>query len=235
MPDKLLANAANLGLVNDIVVKLLNTLIKICGITCEADAHAALDQGAHALGFIFYAPSSRFIEADRAQSIIDTLPPFVTTVAVVVNQNTEEVKSLLKKVSVNLLQLHGDESAELCDAYGVPYIKSLRVHNILQASDAAKRFPNARGLLLDTFVSDEYGGTGESFSWQRLPSSVTKPVILAGGLTAENVAQAIRTVKPYGVDVSTGVEAAKGKKDVVKIKRFVQAVRTAGLEDENRP
>ncbi len=211
---------------------LLDTLIKICGITREVDAQAAVDAGAHALGFIFYQPSSRFIEAERAQSIIDTLPPFVTTVAVLVNQSRQEVESLLKKVSVNLLQLHGEEPAELCDAYGAPYIKALRIRHISQAGNAAKRFPNARGLLLDTLVAAEYGGTGECFSWERLPRSVTKPVVLAGGLNADNVAHAIRTVKPYGVDVSTGVETARGKKDAIKIQQFVQAVRAARLNEE---
>lgn len=208
----------------------MNTLIKICGITCEADAHTAVNAGAHALGFNFYRPSSRFIEAERAQSIINTLPPFVTTVAVIVNQSRGEVVSLLQKVSVNLLQLHGDEPSELCDAYGVPYIKALRVRSIAQAGSESNRFPNARGLLLDTLVTDEYGGTGEAFTWQSLPSSITKPVILAGGLNLENVAQAIRIVNPYGVDVSSGVEAVKGRKDAVKIKQFVNAVRAVRLD-----
>ena len=205
----------------------MNILIKICGITSKADAQAAIDAGAHALGFIFYKPSSRFIEAEQAQSIIESLPPFVTAVAVIVNQTKHEVESLLQKVSVNLLQLHGDESPALCDTYGVPYIKALRVRSIAHLGDDAKRFPNARGLLLDTLVSSEYGGTGESFAWRGLPSSINLPVILAGGLNSGNVAEAIRTVKPYGVDVSSGVEAVKGKKDAAKIRQFVQAVKAA--------
>lgn len=208
--------------------KLLNTLIKICGITCEADAHAAVDAGVHALGFIFYSPSSRFVQPEQAHSIIDTLPPFVTTVAVIVNQSTQEVETLLKKVPVNLLQLHGDEPPELCDAYGTSYIKVLRVVSLSEIGAAAGRFPNARGLLLDTLVPDEYGGTGESFTWEGLPRSIDKPVVLAGGLNADNVGQAIRMVRPYGVDVSSGVEAEKGKKDANKIRRFVQAVQAAG-------
>lgn len=212
----------------------MNILVKICGVTREKDAHAAVDAGAHALGFVFYPPSSRFIDAERAQSIIDTLPPFVTTVGVVVNQSTQEVQSFLKKVSVNLLQLHGDESPQLCNSYGIPYIKAIRVQSIVQADAVAGKFPDAKALLLDTLMGDVYGGTGESFHWQRLPDSINKPVILAGGLDADNVGEAIRTVRPYAVDVSSGVELAKGKKDAVKINRFVEAVRAVEPEKEAR-
>ena len=183
-----------------------------------------MEAGAHALGFVFYRPSSRYVDGKRAQEIINTLPPFVTTVGVLVNQSTEEVQSLVKRVSLNLLQLHGEESPQLCSSYGIPYIKALRVQSIEEAGTLAGNFPGTRALLLDTLRSDIYGGTGESFHWQRLPDSIDKPVILAGGLDADNVGEAIRTVLPYAVDVSSGVESKKGKKDVDKISRFIEAV-----------
>lgn len=202
-----------------------DTLIKICGITRIEDARSAVDAGANALGFIFYPPSPRYIDPDHAQAIIKVLPPFVTTVGVFVNQGPEEVARFLDKAQVNLLQLHGDEDPELCRSYDHPYIKSLRVKAVEEAGLAAQ-YPDARGILLDTLVSEVYGGSGEAFAWQRLPSSVTQPVILAGGLNADNVSKAIRLVRPYGVDVSTGVEIAKGIKDEAKITEFVAAVRS---------
>ena len=202
----------------------MNIKVKICGITREEDARAAVEAGAHALGFVFYRPSSRYIDAKRAQEIINTLPPFITTVGVLVNQSTEEVQSLLKTVSLNLLQLHGEESPQLCSSYGIPYVKALRVNSIEEADTLAVKFPDTRALLLDTLRSDVYGGTGESFQWQRLPDSIDKPVILAGGLDADNVGEAIRIVLPYAVDVSSGVESEKGKKDADKMSQFIEAV-----------
>ena len=204
----------------------MNTLIKICGITSEVDARIAVQAGAHALGFIFYAPSPRFVEFERAREIIEGLPPFITTVAVLVNHSVQDVQRLLNKVPVNILQLHGDEPPELCESYGYPYIKALRIHTIAAASVEAGKYPGARALLLDTLVGDRYGGTGKSFAWQHLPDSLNRPIVLAGGLDPENVAQAVRTVRPYAVDVSSGVEKAKGTKDAVKIRRFVEAVRS---------
>ena len=214
----------------DIYGNLLKIKVKICGITREEDAHAAVNAGAHALGFVFYRPSSRYIDAERAQAIIDTLPPFVTTVGVMVNQSIEEVESLLKQVSLNLLQLHGDESPQTCSSYGIPYVKAIRVRSIAQAGLLAGNFPDAKALLLDTLRSDVYGGTGESFHWHRLPNSIVKPVILAGGLDANNVGEAIRKVQPYAVDVSSGVEHAKGEKDAAEINKFIDAVRAVELE-----
>ena len=212
----------------------LKTLVKICGITREQDARAALAAGADALGFNFYPPSSRFIEPEQAQAIIRNLPPLVTTVAVVVNLTEAEIERLLKTVSVNLLQLHGDESPQLCNAYGFPYIKAIRVHSIEHAVDEADKFPQAKALLLDTLVADQYGGTGESFSWQQLPTAIEKPIILAGGLDPTNVAKAISVVRPYAVDVSSGVEVSGGIKDATKMIDFVSAVRAAEFETEER-
>jgi phosphoribosylanthranilate isomerase len=207
----------------------MNTLIKICGITSKSDARAALEAGAHALGFNFYAPSPRFVGFEYAREIIGNLPPFVTTVAVLVNESVADVRKLLNIVPVDILQLHGDETPGLCESYGYPYIKAIRTRTIADAAVAAEKYPGARGVLLDTLVSDKYGGTGESFDWQRLPDSLYKPVILAGGLDPENVAYAIRTVRPYAVDVISGVEFTKGRKDADKIKRFVEAVRSVDI------
>ena len=205
----------------------MSTLIKICGITRTEDARAAMGAGAHAIGFIFHPPSARYIAPERAQSIIDELPPFVTAVGVLVNQTVSQVETLLKKVSVNLLQLHGDEPPQLCRSYGYPHIKAIRVRSMAQVGNELDRFPDARGFLLDSLVPDQYGGTGESFQWEHLPDSVTKPIVLAGGLNPQNVCRAIRAVRPYAVDVSSGVELAKGIKDAGKIRSFVEAVRGA--------
>lgn len=205
----------------------MNTLIKICGITREEDARAAVGLGVHALGLIFYPPSGRNVSYARARAIIQVLPPFVTTVGVVVNMDPREVETLLNTVPINLLQLHGDEPPQLCRSYGFPYIKALRVTSIAQAAQAEEAYSDARALLLDTLAGEQYGGTGETFPWERLPGSMSKPVILAGGLDAANVSRAIRTVRPYAVDVSTGVERSKGVKDVDKVRRFVEAVRDA--------
>lgn len=208
----------------------MNTLIKICGITNAQDARAAVDAGAQALGFNFYEPSPRYIAPHLAREIIDLLPPFVTTVAVLVNHTVEATKRLLESVPLNLLQLHGDESPELCDSYGFPYIKAIRARSVAGACRDLHRYPNARAFLFDTLVNDMYGGTGEPFAWQPLPDWVAKPVILAGGLSAGNVVSAIRTVRPYAVDVSSGVEVSKGKKDLTRVRRFTEAVRLADSE-----
>ncbi len=208
----------------------MKTLIKICGITSLADARMAVAAGAHALGFVFYKPSSRFVATEQAREIINEMPPFITTVAVLVNQSTQEVSRLLEAVPVNILQLHGDETPDLCDSYRYPYIKAMRARSVVDASHETVNYPSARAFLFDTLVEDQYGGTGEPFAWQRLPDSVQKSVILAGGLSAVNVATAIRTVRPYAVDVSSGVEFSKGNKDTARVQRFVEAVRCADTD-----
>lgn len=208
----------------------MKTLIKICGITNLDDARTAVDAGAHALGFMFYEASSRFIAYRQASRIIAELPPFVTTVAVLVNHPVAEVNRLLDAVPVNILQLHGDESPELCDSYGIPYIKAIRARSVVDACSGTGRYPGARAYLFDTLVDDQYGGTGESFTWGRLPDTIDKPVVLAGGLTVDNVADAIRMVRPYAVDVSSGVEISKGTKDTLKVQRFIEAVRCTETE-----
>lgn len=199
--------------------------IKICGITRIEDALAAVSAGADAIGFVFYAKSPRAVTPEQAAAIIAALPPFVTTVGLFVDMPRTELKQLLEVVPLDLLQFHGDESPADCAGYGRPYIKALRVKPGDEVAAAISRYPDASGVLLDTYVAGTPGGTGEAFDWSLVPRNAAKPVILAGGLTPENVGEAVRQVRPYAVDVSGGVEAAKGIKDAAKIQAFIQRAR----------
>ena len=200
---------------------------KICGITRVEDALAAVEAGADAIGLVFYAKSPRAVTVQQARSIINALPPFVTTVGLFVDASRCELGEILDAVPLDLLQFHGDESPENCEGYHRPYIKALRVKPGDDIAAQVALYKNASGVLLDTYVPGIPGGTGEAFDWSLVPEGLSKPIILAGGLTAENVAQAIARVRPYAVDVSGGVEAAKGIKDAQKIRAFMQAVRAA--------
>jgi len=200
---------------------------KICGITRVEDALAAVEAGADAIGLVFYAKSPRAVTVQQARSIINALPPFVTTVGLFVDASRCELGEMLDAVPLDLLQFHGDESPENCEGYHRPYIKALRVKPGDDIAAQVALYKNASGVLLDTYVPGIPGGTGEAFDWALVPEGLSKPIILAGGLTAENVAQAIARVRPYAVDVSGGVEAAKGIKDAQKIRAFMQAVRAA--------
>lgn len=200
---------------------------KICGITRVEDALAAVEAGADAIGLVFYAKSPRAVTVQQARSIINAMPPFVTTVGLFVDASRCELGEILDAVSLDLLQFHGDESPENCEGYHRPYIKALRVKPSDDIAAQVVLYKNASGVLLDTYVPGIPGGTGEAFDWALVPEGLSKPIILAGGLTAENVAQAIARVRPYAVDVSGGVEAAKGIKDAQKIRAFMQAVRAA--------
>lgn len=200
---------------------------KICGITRVEDALAAVEAGADAIGLVFYAKSPRAVTVQQARSIINALPPFVTTVGLFVDASRCELGEMLDAVPLDLLQFHGDESPESCEGYHRPYIKALRVKPGDDIAAQVALYKNASGVLLDTYVPGIPGGTGEAFDWSLVPEGLSKPIILAGGLTAENVAQAIARVRPYAVDVSGGVEAAKGIKDAQKIRAFMQAVRAA--------
>jgi phosphoribosylanthranilate isomerase len=200
---------------------------KICGITRVEDALSAAEAGADAIGLVFYAKSPRAVTVQQARAIVAALPPFVTTVGLFVDASACELGEILDAVPLDLLQFHGDETPSYCDGWGRPYIKALRVK---PGDDIAARidaYHGARGVLLDTFVPGVPGGTGEAFDWSLVPQVASKPIILAGGLTAENVQAAIQQVRPYGVDVSGGVEAGKGIKDAEKIYRFIQAVKQA--------
>lgn len=197
---------------------------KICGITRIEDAVAAVEAGADAIGLVFYAKSPRAVSIEQAAAILRVLPPFVTTVGLFVDMPRDELQHLLQRLPLDLLQFHGDESPADCEGYGRPYIKALRVRPGEDVSAAMAPYEGARGILLDTFVDGVPGGTGASFDWSLVPENAGKPVILAGGLDAGNVAAAIRQVRPYAVDVSGGVEASKGIKDAGKIRAFIQAV-----------
>ena len=200
------------------------TKVKICGITNIEDALLAVGFGADALGFIFYKDSKRYISSEDALSIKSQLPPFVSTVGVFVNQDIEELISVKEEVGFDVFQLHGDESPDYCTKLDGSIIKAIRVKNEANYGDLESYPVNA--VLLDTYSLVEYGGTGKSFDWELLKNIVlSKKVILSGGLTPKNVSQAIKIVRPYAVDVSSGIEEYTGKKNPVKLKRFIEVVR----------
>jgi phosphoribosylanthranilate isomerase len=207
------------------------TRVKICGITRIPDAAAAARAGADAIGLVFYPPSPRFLSIERAREIRDALPPFVQTVALFVNADAAQVAQVIGRVHPALLQFHGDESPEFCAQFGLPFVKAYRVRSGVSAAVSAleylRPFSGAAAWLFDSHVP-EYGGVGESFDWSLVPAT-DKPVILSGGLSQANVAAAIRRVKPWGVDVSSGVESAKGLKDAGKIAAFIAEVRNADV------
>lgn len=198
---------------------------KICGITRVEDALAAVEAGADAIGLVFYAKSPRAVTVQQARAIIQALPPFVTPVGLFVNASRCELGEILDAVPLALLQFHGDETPADCEGWHRPYIKALRVKAGDDIAAACEAFAGASGILLDTYVEGVPGGTGEAFDWSLVPQGLAKPIILAGGLTADNVAAAIAQVRPYAVDVSGGVEQAKGLKDPAKIRAFMAAVR----------
>ena len=209
----------------------VRTRVKICGITRIADARAAAEAGADAIGLVFYPPSPRFLSIERACEIRDTLPPFVQTVALFVNPDAAQVSQVIGRVHPALLQFHGEESPEFCAQFGLPYVKAHRVrsgvNSAVSALEYLRPFSQAAAWLFDSHVP-EYGGVGEIFDWSLVPAT-DKPVILSGGLSTTNVAAAIRSVRPWGVDVSSGVEAAKGIKDAAKIAAFIKEVRNADV------
>jgi len=202
------------------------TRIKICGLTREEDVRAAVSAGADAIGFVFYPPSPRFVSFERAAELARLIPPFVTTVGLFVNAGRDYVENALEAVPLQVLQFHGDETEADCVGYGLPYIKAGRMRPGLDLLKYAASFPCAQGLLLDAFV-EGYGGGGETFDWSLIPSGLPLPLILSGGLHAGNVAEAVRCVQPWAVDVSSGVEAAKGIKDADRITEFVAGVQNA--------
>ena len=198
---------------------------KICGITRIEDALAAVAAGADAIGFVFYAKSPRAVTAVQARAIIAALPPFVTTVGLFVNATACELNETLDAVPLDLLQFHGDETPEQCEGYHRPYIKALRVKAGDDIAGACNAYASASGILLDAYVEGVPGGTGQAFDWSLIPQGLSRPIILAGGLTVDNVVQAIDQVRPYAVDVSGGVEKSKGIKDHDKIRAFMHNVR----------
>lgn len=205
------------------------TRIKICGITREDDLDAVVAAGADALGFVFYAPSPRYVAAERAAELVARVPAFVKTVGLFVNAAPEAVATVLDQVPLDLLQFHGDEAPGYCAAFRRPWIKAARVKPGLDLLEYARAFSGAAGisgLLLDAHV-EGYGGGGQTFDWSLIPPGLPLPVILSGGLHPGNVAEAVRRVRPWAVDVSSGVEAARGVKDMRKITEFIAGVRDA--------
>ncbi len=200
------------------------TRVKICGITRPEDGFAAARCGADAIGLVFYAPSPRHVSVAQARAVVQVLPPFVTVVGLFVNAVQREVADVLQQVRLDVLQFHGDETPEECARFGMPYLKALRITPTTDITRAASIYSTAQGLLLDTHVDGIPGGTGQTFDWNLVPRDLPMPLILAGGLSPLNVKQAIRTARPYGVDVSGGVEAAKGIKDAAKIAAFMVEV-----------
>ena len=210
---------------------MFRTRVKICGITRPEDALVAVDLGVDALGLVFYAPSPRNVTIATAADVARQIPAFVSVVGLFVNAEPSFVEEVIANVGLSLLQFHGDETPEDCERFGLPYIKAIRVKADTNLVQYARDFTSAKALLLDTYTEGVAGGTGQMFDWNLIPSALPKPVILAGGLLANNVAQAIRQVKPYAVDVSGGVEATKGIKDAQKIAAFMQQVYLSGNKE----
>ena len=204
----------------------MRTRVKICGITRAQDGVAAARAGADAIGLVFYPPSPRFLNVERARDIRDALPPFVQAVALFVNPDAAQVAQVLGRVQPSLLQFHGEETPAFCAQFGVPYVKACRVAPGVDLLKYLRVFDSACGWLLDAHV-EEYGGVGASFDWSLVPDRLERPLVLSGGLSRENVAAAVRRVRPWAVDVSSGVESAKGIKDAAKIAAFVAEVRNA--------
>jgi phosphoribosylanthranilate isomerase len=202
------------------------TRIKICGLTREADVDAAVTAGADALGFVLYPRSARAVTAERAGELARRLPPFVTPVLLFVNATDEDIARGLAAVPQALLQFHGDETPADCDRVGRPYLRAARMAPGFDLLNFASLYPRASGLLLDAHV-DGYGGGGKAFDWSLIPANVPSPVVLSGGLNPANVIDGVMHVRPWAVDVSTGVEEAKGIKDAGLMRRFCEAVREA--------
>ncbi len=203
----------------------MRTRIKICGITRREDALAAVRLGADAIGLVFYPPSPRAVSSRDAAEIVKSLPPFVTVVGLFVNEERTAIERILGEVPLGLLQFHGDEPAEACDGFGRPWIKAIRMRPDTDLQAQALQYSSASGLLLDTYQAGVPGGTGQVFDWSLIPGDLRGRIILAGGLDSDNVTTAVRTIRPYAVDVSGGVEAAKGIKDPIKIEAFIAGVK----------
>ena len=198
------------------------TKVKICGFTEPNNARDAALAGVDAIGLVFYDKSPRNVDIHSAQKIIEALPPFTNRVGLFVNANPSFIDEILCEVPLDTLQFHGDESVLDCAQYQMPFIKSLRVKPDTNVKEIAENFSSASALLLDSFSPSSYGGTGESFDWSLACVKISLPIILAGGLTVDNVADAIKQVNPYAVDASSGVESAPGVKDIDKIEAFIR-------------
>ena len=201
--------------------------IKICGITRPDDGAVAARLGADAIGLVFYPASPRAVTVVQAQAVVAAMPPLLTVVGLFVDPEPAFVEEVLGRVPLGLLQFHGDERPEECRRYQRPYLKAIRMRDGLDLQRVMRDFGDAAGVLLDSYRPGIPGGTGNRFDWERIPHERAKPIVLAGGLTPENIEEAIRQVRPDAVDVSGGVEAAKGIKDPAKIAAFIRGVRNA--------
>ncbi len=206
----------------------MRTRVKICGITRPQDAIAAAQTGADAIGLVFYPPSPRFLSIERAIELRDAVPPFVQTVALFVNPGRREVDEVIERVQPAMLQFHGEEAPDFCAGFGVPWLKACRMKGGVNLLEYFRAYPGAAGWLADAFV-EGYGGAGKSFDWSLVPAERERPLVLSGGLTKDNVAEAVRRVRPWAVDVSSGVESAKGIKDAAKVAAFIQEVKNADV------
>ena len=206
----------------------MKTRIKICGLTRLEDVQAAVGAGADAIGLVFYPPSPRHVDLATASKLARAIPPFVTIVGLFVNADPALVKATLAAVPIHLLQFHGDEDESYCRQFDHPYMKAARVKPGLDLVQYAAGFPSAQAIILDAFA-EGYGGSGKVFDWSLIPPDLGKPMVLSGGLDAGNVGEAMLRLRPTAVDVSSGVEAARGIKDAEKIRAFVAAVRAVGL------
>ena len=201
--------------------------VKICGITSVADAQLAVKAGADAIGLVFYAPSPRAVSIAQAGEIAASVGPFVAVVGLFVDADAAFIREVLASVSLHVLQFHGDESREFCEQFQRPYMKAIRMRPELDLAQAIAEYPSAAAILLDAYRPGVPGGTGETFDWQRVPGQAARPIVLAGGLTPENIALAVQSTHVYGVDVSGGVEFVPGKKDPHKIEQFIHNARHA--------
>ena len=207
----------------------MRTRIKICGITRLEDAKASVRAGCDALGFVFYKESPRYIALDAFKVIVKELPPFVTKTGLFVNADPAEIEEAIQSGLVNVLQFHGDETPDFCRQFNFPYIKAVAVSSSVDLIQYAKDFHDAEALLLDAYHEHLKGGTGQTFDWNLIPQTLSKPIVLAGGLTVDNVKEAIKKVKPYAVDVSGGVEESKGIKNSLKIQAFIKETQDAAV------
>lgn len=202
----------------------MRTRVKICGITRPDDGLNAAMLGVDAIGLVFFEQSPRAVEVNIAREIIAALPPFVTVVGLFVDPSPKEVAAVLHRVPLDILQFHGNEEPGECACYNKPYIKAIRMRQGVDLEIESKRYASARGLLLDAYDPDMPGGTGKTFNWALIPKKVDKHIILAGGLNPDNVWQVISSVRPYAVDVSSGVEVDKGIKDHDTMAAFIRGV-----------
>jgi len=205
----------------------MRTRVKICGFTRIEEAVYAAHQGVDAIGLVFYPPSPRHVEIEQAIRIVNALPAFTSVVALFVNEQEARIREVLARVPIDCLQFHGDEPAKACRIYDKRYIKAVSMREGIDIEALAQHYHDAAGLLLDAFHPDAKGGTGSQFDWTMIPKSCALPIILAGGLDETNAKQAVQAVRPYALDVSSGVEAAKGIKDSLKIAAFIKQVNEA--------